>query len=65
MTKLTWRLYYYRIIGFALAGAGAGLVLDELINGPFTLTLRDHELWGIISLVAGLVFISRKPKGKD
>ena len=65
MTKLTWRLYYFRIIGFALAGAGAGLVLDELIHGPLTLTPANHEFWGLVALVAGAVFISKKPDGKD
>ncbi len=60
-----FRRYYYRVIGFALAGAGAGLVLDELIHGPFSLTLMDHELWGLVMIIAGAVLISRKPKGKD
>jgi len=65
MTKLTWRPYYYRIIGFALAGGGAGLVLDELIHGPFTLSLTDHEFWGLIAIIAGVILISKKPHGKD
>lgn len=60
-----FRRYYYRIIGFALAGAGGGLVLDELIHGPFKLTYHDHELWGIVIFIAGLVLISKKPHGKD
>lgn len=57
--------YYWRVIGFALAAGGLGLVLDELIHGPFTLTYHDHEFWGIVMFVIGLVFISRKPHGKD
>ena len=59
-----WHRYYYRIIGFALAGAGAGLVLDELIHGPFKLTPANHEFWGLVMLIAGSIFISRKPHGK-
>ena len=45
---MQWHNYYYRMIGFALSGAGAGLVLDELIHGPFTLTPANHEFWGMI-----------------
>lgn len=60
-----WRQYYYRVIGFALAGAGAGLVLDELINGPFHIGLGDHELWGIVMAIAGAVLIAKKPHGKE
>jgi hypothetical protein len=63
--NITWKRYYYRVIGFALAGAGAGLVLDELIHGPFHLGPGDHEFWGLIMLVAGAIFISRKPYGKE
>jgi hypothetical protein len=62
---MTWKRYYYRIIGFALAGAGAGLMLDELIHGPFALTPADHELWGLVMLIAGSVLIAKKPHGKD
>lgn len=62
---LSWKKYYYRVIGFALAGAGAGLVLDELIHGPFTLTPANHEFWGIIMALVGLILITRKPHGKD
>jgi predicted metal-dependent enzyme (double-stranded beta helix superfamily) len=57
--------YYYRAIGFALAGAGAGLVLDELIHGPFTLTPANHEFWGLVAIIAGAILISKKPHGKD
>ena len=60
-----WKRYYWRVLGYALAGAGAGLVLDELINGPFKLELGDHELWGLVMVIAGAVLISRFPKGKD
>ena len=60
-----FRRYYYRIIGCALSGAGAGLVLDELIHGPFTLTPSNHEFWGLVLLIAGSVLISRQPHGKD
>jgi hypothetical protein len=65
MTKLTWREYYWRVLGFALAGAGAGLVLDELIHGPFALTPANHEFWGLVMLIAGCAAITRKPHGKD
>jgi hypothetical protein len=61
---INWRQYYYRVIGFAVAGAGAGLVLDELIHGPFNLTPGNHEFWGLVMLIAGSIFISRKPQGK-
>jgi len=60
-----WHNYYYRVIGFAMAGAGGGLVLDELINGPFKLGLGDHETYGIILIVIGSYLISKFPKGKD
>jgi len=62
---MTWHRYYYRIIGFALAGAGAGLVLDELIHGPFCLSPANHEFWGLVAIIAGAVLISKKPHGKD
>jgi len=62
---MTWHKYYYRMIGFAISGAGAGLVLDELIHGPFTLTPANHEFWGFIMLIAGGYLISKKPHGKD
>ena len=62
---MIWKTYYYRVIGFALAGGGAGLMLDELINGPFHLSLGDHEFWGLLMLIAGSIFISKKPHGKD
>lgn len=63
--KMTWKRYHFRVIGFALAGAGLGLIVDELIAGPFSLTPTGHEFWGIVLFVAGMVFISLKPKGKD
>ena len=62
---MIWKTYYYRVIGFALAGGGAGLMLDELINGPFHLSLGNHEFLGLIMLIAGTIFISKKPHGKD
>ena len=62
---MTWHKYYYRVIGYALAGSGVGLVLDELIHGPLTLTPANHEFWGVVSLIAGLYFISKKPHGKE
>ena len=62
---MIWKPYFYRVIGFALAGGGAGLVLDELIHGPFHLGPGDHELWGIVAIIAGAVLIARKPHGKD
>ena len=63
-----WKRYYFRVIGFALAGAGAGLIVDELIHGPFTLypsPFTNHEFWGLVMLIAGAMFISLKPHGKD
>jgi len=65
MRIYVWKRYYYRIIGFALGGAGAGLVLDELIHGPFTLTPSNHEFWGLVLAIAGSVLISRQPHGKE
>ena len=62
---MTWHKYCYRIIGFALAGAGGGLVIDELFHGPFTLTPSNHEFWGLVMIVVGSVFISKKPHGKE
>ena len=62
---LHWHRYYYRVIGYALGGAGVGLMVDELIHGPFTLTPSNHEFWGLIMVIAGAVFTTRKPHGKD
>jgi len=62
---MKWKQYYYRMIGYGLGGAGAGLMVDELIHGPFTLTPANHEFWGLIMLVAGSIFISKKPHGKE
>jgi len=62
---LRWHKYYSRVIGFFLAGGGAGLVLDELINGPFHVTYHDHEAWGLVAVIVGAVLISKYPKGKD
>lgn len=63
--RIRWRRYYFRVIGFALCGAGLGLIMDELIHGPFSLTPADHEFWGVVAFVAGLVFIAMKPHGKE
>jgi hypothetical protein len=60
---MRWHSYYYRTIGFALAGAG--LILDELIHGPFTSTPANHKLWGLVLLVVGGVFTAKKAHGKD
>lgn len=60
-----WHKYYWRVIGYAMSGAGCGLIVDELINGPFSLLPGNHELAGLIMLVVGLIFIAKKPKGKD
>jgi hypothetical protein len=62
---LGWHKYYWRVIGMAMAGAGAGLVLDELINGPFHIGLGDHEVWGLVAIVVGSILIAKFPKGKD
>jgi len=42
-----------------------GLIADELIHGPFTLTPANHEFWGLVMFIVGLVLITRKPHGKD
>lgn len=62
---MKWHTYYYRVIGYGMTGAGAGLVLDELIHGPFKLGLYDHETWGLVLVIAGALLISKKPHGKD
>ena len=62
---MKWHRYYYRVIGFAMSGAGLGLIVDELIHGPFMLTPANHEFWGIVLFVAGFIFISKKPHGKE
>lgn len=62
----SWYKYYYRVIGYGVSFAGAGLIADELINGklqfwpPF-----QHEIYGVILAIIGLFLISKKPKGKD
>ena len=61
----TFHKYYFRIIGFATGGAGAGMMLDELIHGPFTLTPANHEFWGLVMVIAGTMLITEKPHGKD
>jgi len=63
--RIRWHRYYFRVIGFALSGAGLGLIADELIHGPFTLTPANHEFWGLVMFIVGLVLITRKPHGKD
>ena len=63
---MKWRKYYWRVIGVAMAGAGSGLVLDELINADsMHWNPQNHEFWGMIILVVGVYFISKKSKGKD
>lgn len=62
---MRWKAYWWRVIGFALSGAGLGLITDELIHGPFTLTPANHEFWGVVIFVAGLILITRKPHGKE
>ncbi len=63
--KIEWRRYYFRVAGFALSGAGLGLIMDELVHGPFRLTPLDHEFWGVVIFIVGLILIARKPHGKD
>ena len=63
--KISWHSYYFRVIGYFLAGGGAGLVLDELINGPFKISYHDHEAWGLVAIIIGAILISKMPKGKD
>lgn len=62
---LKFKSYYWRVIGFFLAGGGMGLMFDELIEGPFKLTPTNHEFWGLIAVIVGCYFISKKPKGKE
>ena len=64
LIRIPWSRYYYRVIGFAILGAGSGLVVDELINGPFRIGIADHETWGLAMIIAGAIFIARKPQGK-
>ena len=59
-----FRGYYWRVIGFLLAGGGMGLMADELIEGPFTLTPTNHEFWGLVMLIVGVICIGKFPKGK-
>ena len=61
---MRWQRYYYRVLGMALAGAGAGLVIDEVIQGTLKFQLIGHETLGVVLAILGLFFISRKPKGK-
>lgn len=62
---LGWKDYYWRVLGYFFSYGGLGLISDELINGsiqfwpPF-----QHEVYGIILGVVGLVLISKKPHGK-
>jgi len=60
----SWKKYYWRMIGYAMSGAGAGLMIDELIEGPFMLTPTDHEFWGLLLFIGGVVCIAKCPKGK-
>jgi len=62
---MKWHNYYYRVLGFALGGAGLGLILDELIQGTLKWQLIGHETLGAALFITGLFFIARKPKGKD
>ena len=52
------------MIGYGLGGCGLGLMLDELINGPFILTPGNHEFWGLVMVVVGAILITRKAHGK-
>ena len=61
---MKFKSYYWRVIGTVIAGGGAAWILDEFIHGPFTLTPSNHEFWGLIMVVLGLVCITRKPHGK-
>jgi hypothetical protein len=49
----------------ALSGAGAGLILDEVIQGELKFQLIGHETLGLALFILGGFFISKKPKGKD
>lgn len=61
---MTWRKYYWRVLGVIMAGAGVGLMVDEVVNGPFTLNASNHEFWGLILAIVGAVLIAVKPRGK-
>lgn len=45
-------------------GAGAGLILDELIQGCLKFQLIGHETLGLALIILGGFLISKKPKGK-
>lgn len=59
-----FKTYYWRVVGVFLFGGGLGLVLDEFVHGPFTLTPSNHEFWGLVAIVVGAICITRKPHGK-
>lgn len=64
-TFLEWRAYYFRIIGYFLAFGGGGLVFDELLHGPLSFwPPLNHEVYGVVIGILGLILISRKPRGK-
>ena len=64
MSQKYWRRYYFRVLGFALSGAGLGLVADEVIQGRIKFKKFGHEHVGLALFIGGLVLISLKPKGK-
>lgn len=62
---MKWHRYYYRVVGFGMAGAGAGLLLDELINAEtMHWTPANHEFWGVLMVAGGAYLISKKLHGK-
>lgn len=66
LPELHWHRYYYRIMGYAIVGAGAGLIIDELINADsLDWNPANHEFWGLLCIIGGLYLISKKLHGKD
>lgn len=62
---LEWHHYYWRVIGYFLAFGGGGLIFDELIHGPLEFwPITNHEVYGVIIGLIGLILISLKPHGK-
>jgi len=64
MSQKYWRRYYFRVLGFALSGAGLALAADEVIQGSLNFARLGHEHVGVALFIGGLVLISLKPRGK-